>query len=162
VRKYRVMETATVKMIMDHPSAWQGREVDVTGWCLRAIDLSVFADTLRELVSWIPVLGARRASSTGLFLDLQPDALAVFEAATIHLDDLWSEDLQHKWPGDPKLAKLRIWGDVSYEPVPPGKIIVGHYEPIKINAKAVEPLFEGIIEWNDYWHSHEGTRSVNS
>jgi hypothetical protein len=155
------MEIATVKMIMDHPSDWQARKVDVTGWCLRAIDLSVFADTLRELVSWTPVLGARRASSAGLFLDLQHDTLPNFEAAAIHLDDLWSEDLQHKWPGDPKLAKLRVRGEVSYEPVSPGKIIVGQYEPIKIIAKSVEPLFEGIIEWSNYWQSHEGKRSVN-
>jgi hypothetical protein len=151
------MDVTTVKAITDDPSAWEAREVDVSGWCLRAIELSVFGDTLEDVVSWTPGLGARRGSISGVTLDLQPDESALFESGAIHLDELWSEDLRHRWPGNPKLAKIRIRGKVFYQPVPPGKIIVGRYDPIIVKVWAVEPLFEGIVEWNNYWHSRDAS-----
>lgn len=149
------MHDTTVKAITDQPSVWEARAVDITGWCLRAIELSIFGDTLEDVISWTPGVGARRSSSSGVALDLQPDGLQLFETGAIHLDELWSEDLRHKWPGSPMLAKIRVRGEVSYQPVPPGKIVVGRYEPIVIKVKAVQPLFEGIIEWNNYWHSRD-------
>jgi hypothetical protein len=152
-------DTVTVKEILYKPSLWHGHQVEVTGWCLRAVELSLCTDTLSELVTWIPMLGARRGSDKGIYLNLNDDMLPAFEAAAIRLDELWSEDLLHKWPGDPMLAKLHIRGEVSFLPIQPGEIIVGNYEPLIIEPKAILPLFEGIAEWNDYWHSCEARRS---
>ena len=150
-----MIDTVTVKAILNDASLWHGRQVEVIGWCLRAAELSLLTDTLGELVTRVPVLGAWRGSGEGVYLDLKDDMVPAFEAAAIHLDELWSEDLRHKWPGDPKLAKLRIRGLLYYRPIPTGEIIVGHYEPIRIEPEVISPLFEGIVEWNNYWHSTE-------
>jgi hypothetical protein len=149
------MGVCTVKAILENPFLWQGYKVEVKGWYLRALELSKLTDTLDELISWTPVLGARLGKNEGITLEIKPSMLPAIDAAAIHLDDLWSNDLRHKWPGEPKLNKLSVKGKVFYNPITQGQIIVGHYDPLVIEAEAVNPIFEGIIEWGNYWHSRK-------
>jgi hypothetical protein len=139
--------------IMLSPSQWDGKEFHLVGWRLSCSHkLSFFADKLEDLILFIPKLGSRLRDGKKIWIQMDDALETIFKSAAIHTYELWTEDLNLTWPGNPLLAKIRISGKVSFESSPMGVIKMSYDEPLKLQVKKIDPLFEGIIEANNYMH----------